>query len=69
MDSKIIFPRASDFKSAEDYFNHINNSRDACQERGYHKVSQDDKNPLICYDCDLWFEKEDEIKYKVESPL
>ena len=68
-DGKLIVPRASDFNSADEFFNHISNSRDSCNERGYHRVAQDNKNPLICYDCDLWFGKEEGIEYLVENPL
>ena len=70
---KLIVPRASDFQKADDFFNHIANSREGCGDRGYHRVSQDDKDPLICYDCDLWFGKGDAegmgIEYRVEDPF
>jgi len=70
---KVLLPKASDFKSPDEYFEHINNSRDSCQERGYHRVIQDTKDPIICYDCDLWFDKAFakacDIKYKIENPF
>jgi hypothetical protein len=42
--------------------------RERCGKRGYHRVSQDKKDPLVCYDCGAWFSKEDSwwIDYKVE---
>ncbi|MBI4142232.1 hypothetical protein HY484_04865 [Candidatus Woesearchaeota archaeon] len=50
--------------------------RDECHTRGYHVVSCDDKkgdeknpfsfdNLLICYHCELFFGKYDEIPYNV----
>lgn len=67
--TNFIPPRASQFENSEDFFSHIANSREFCQQRGYHKVSQDKKDPLICYECDLWFGKDDEVKYQVENPF
>jgi len=71
--NKVLLPKASDFNSAQDYFDHISNSRDECDKRGYHRVIQDNKDPIICYDCDLWFDKESSkssgIKYKIENPF
>lgn len=45
-----------------------------CKERGYHKVSEEkEEGPMICYECDLWFDKESArgngIEYRVEDPL
>lgn len=72
-EESIIYPRASNFNSIQDFFNHISNSRDACDKRGYHRVSsepaKEDEN-MICYDCDLWFDKNFakscSLEYKVE---
>ena len=68
---KLVPPKASNFESTQEYFDYLSNSRDACSKRGYHRVSQDEKEPFICYDCDLWFDKNmvigSNIKYKVES--
>lgn len=36
---KLIPPKASDFEGAQEFFNHISNARDYCNERGYHRVS------------------------------
>lgn len=66
---KTKYPRASDFDSSQDFFDHVLKSREACSERGYHRVDDDSKEPLICYDCDLWFGKEDGIEYRVEDPF
>ena len=48
-------------------------SRDACSERGYHRISREPKSSedlIICYDCELWFDKRFAdscgIKYIVE---
>ena len=66
---KIIFPKVSDFEAAQDYFDHINDSKEACEKRGHHLINSDNKDPLICYECDLYFSKQEtevgEIKYKV----
>jgi hypothetical protein len=74
VEENIIYPRASNFNSGQEYFDHILNSREACQERGYHRVNSEPNNRnevMICYDCDLWFDKEfaegSGIEYKVES--
>ena len=40
-----------------------------CDNRGYHLVSREPKDPskvMICYDCELWFGKNDGIEYRVE---
>lgn len=48
--------------------------REACSQRGYHLVESepaDDDELMICYDCELWFDREFAescgMKYKVES--
>jgi len=74
VDDKINFPKISDFNNNEDYFEYISNSRDECSERGYHRVAEEkEKGPMICYDCDMWFDKEfakdNGIEYRVEDPL
>ena len=55
----------SDFRKFLDEFAE---NRTACNERGYHRVCQDEKDPLICYDCDLYFGKDevDSDSYRVE---
>ena len=49
------------------------NARNACSARGYHRVSREtteEGDPMICYDCELWFDKslveEGIVKYIVE---
>ncbi len=66
---KFIFPKASDFKLLQDYYDHMENSIKECDKRGYHKVMQDNEDSLICYDCNTPFEKKKGIKYKVEDPF
>jgi len=68
-----VYPKASDFNSAQEYFNYISKSRDGCAQRGYHRVNSKPKEKdkvMICYDCDLWFDKEFakdcNIKYKIK---
>jgi hypothetical protein len=75
-DGKLIVPRLSNFNSFDNFANHIKNSRDACDERGYHRIAEEKKGmdePMICYDCDLWFDKDlaitSDIQYKVEDPF
>jgi len=48
-------------------------NREACSERGYHRVETEPKTDddlMICYDCELWFDrgfaKQANIKYRVE---
>jgi len=47
--------------------------RKSCDKRGYHRVESKPKdgNPMICYDCELWFDKkfarEVGLKYRVEA--
>ena len=47
-------------------------ARDECNKRGYHQVSREKtrEEPMICYDCDLWFTKKDaeyfDLKYRVK---
>lgn len=64
------YPKGSNFGSFEEFAGHISNSRDDCEERGYHLVESDENDPLICYHCDLWFGKDDcedmGIEYKVQ---
>ncbi len=54
----------------------IMDARSACDKRGYHRVSkepQTEHDTIICYDCDLWFDKEFagqyDIIYRVEPIL
>lgn len=65
--TKLIPPKASQFENTQDFFDYISNSRDVCSERGYHRVNQDESAPLICYDCDFWFDKTMGVKYKVDG--
>lgn len=72
-EDKKIYPKASDFNSMHNYFDHILNSRESCSQRGYHRVSSEPKEEnetMICYDCDLWFDKEFAVscglEYRVE---
>jgi hypothetical protein len=65
--TKLIPPRASQFEGIQEFFDHVFNAREACSERGYHRVDQDNKDPLICYDCDLWFDKSMGAEYKVDG--
>jgi len=71
---KLIPPRISNFDNFYNYANYILNSREACAQRGYHRVSSEpgtDDETMICYDCDLWFSrafaKDCEIEYKVDG--
>jgi len=74
INDKVKFPRRSDFENTKDYFEHISDSRDACEKRGYHRVAEEkEKGPMICYDCDMWFDKEfakdNDVEYIVKDPL
>ncbi len=40
-------------------------SRKECDARGYHRVIQDSEEPVHCYDCDLWFHKDQDVHYRV----
>ncbi len=63
-DNAMAFAKGDIDKMAE-----INTQRrNDCVERGYHRVSSDNKDPLICYDCELFFGKKDSwwIDYRVE---
>ncbi len=66
------YPKASNFDSIDSFFEHITNARENCNKRGYHRVDQEERDPLICYDCDLWFDKDSAIRsgieYRVENP-
>jgi len=48
------------------------NQREACDARGYHRVDVEREvgTPMICYDCDLFFDKDDaesmDITYRIE---
>jgi hypothetical protein len=59
----------------DNYLNKFIKARDACSERGYHRITRETEGdePMICYDCDLWFTKElakeSGIEFKVESLL
>ena len=66
---RFIFPKASDFKLLQDYFDHMDASREECIRTEYHRVAENNENNLICYDCNLKFGKDKGIEYKVEDPL
>lgn len=58
---EIIYPNINKFNSFDEYYEAINNARDACDERGYHRIDSEPENNkecMICYDCELWFDKE-----------
>lgn len=71
---KIVNPQLGDFDSFDEYYESISNARDVCDERGYHRVDSEPENDeecIICYDCDLWFDKgfakSCGIEYRVEK--
>lgn len=40
--------------------------REECIKRGYHMVSEDEEDPLICEHCGLWFWKDDDfVDYRI----
>lgn len=56
----------------------IVDERNRCVIRGYHRIDEEPQNPnphnkmdmnnlLICYDCEAFFGKYDDIAYKVEK--
>ena len=54
------------------YVTALISARDDCRERGFHRVrveTTEFDNPMVCYDCDLWFNKTDAelggIEYRV----
>ena len=76
LNDRVIFPKASDFSETQDYLDHISNSREACDKRGYHRIVEEKQGKgevMICYDCDLWFDKDlaesSDIEYKVKDPF
>ena len=47
------------------YINEMVMSRKKCDDRGYHKVEDDKKKTLACYDCNFQFKKDGGVEYKV----
>jgi len=59
--------------NVRDKSNLLLSEREYCSERGYHRVESEprsEKSLMICYDCDLWFDKRfaksSGLKYRVE---
>ena len=41
--------------------------RDYCMGRGYHRIEElNDNDPQICYDCGIFFGRNQGISYRVE---
>jgi|GEM_PF-6690186 len=66
--------KVGDFDSFDEYYESISKARDNCAERGYHRIDfepEDDNSYMICYDCELWFDKAFAkscgLEYKVEE--
>jgi hypothetical protein len=54
--------------SDSEFFGKLEEKREACKERGYHVVDSENDNLdgfMICYECDLWFGKDQDVNYKV----
>jgi len=69
-----VYPNATRFNSFDEYYDSFLTARNNCDKRGYHRVDlepAEDNSCMVCYDCDLWFDKSFAkscgIEYKVEK--
>ena len=54
------------FGSVEQLADLYEEQRKPCRERGHHRINCDDtEDPQVCYDCELFFGKDDGIEYRI----